>query len=304
MTVESGLIAARFVHFAALALFFGLALFPRYGLSGAFNPAAALRTRRVLGWSAGVALASALAWLGFSTASMIGRAIDPAALLLVARETEFGRRWMVRLPLLAVLSVLLLTRKPGEAATTAETLIAGALLASLAWVGHGGEGEGGSAILHRMADAVHLLAASFWLGALIGFLMLGRAAMRTADGARLLCAALTRFAGIGPGIVVLLIFTGLVNSWFLVGPAHALSLVSSPYGQVLAVKIVLFAAMLLVAAANRYWLTPHLARALVHQHTTEAVRRLRLSLAAETALALLVFAAVGALGTLSPPGLE
>jgi len=73
------------------------------------------------------------------------------------------------------------------------------------------------------------------------------------------------------------------------------------YTQVLLVKLAMFVAMLSLAAANRFRLTPKLAAAL--NSTSElraAVGALRTSLLAETALAILVLAAVAWLGTLSP----
>ena len=52
--------------------------------------------------------------------------------------------------------------------------------------------------------------------------------------------------------VSVLILTGLVNSWFLVGSISAL--ITTAYGQLLLAKLVLFAGMLGLATANRFWL--------------------------------------------------
>jgi putative copper resistance protein D len=237
VTAESGLIAARFVHFAALAFLFGLALFPRYALPGGGVPA--LRIKQLLLAAAAVALVSALGWFMFTTASMTGRlagAGDPAALVLVLRATEFGQVWLLRLVLLAALIVLLVTGRAAPVVSMLEIILAALVVASLAWVGHGGEGQGSGLVLHRLADAVHLLAGSLWIGALVALVLLHRVARSTAEEARVLATALLRFSGIGPAMVVLLIFTGLINSWFLVGPEHALSLAASSYGLVLAAK--------------------------------------------------------------------
>ena len=67
----------------------------------------------------------------------------------------------------------------------------------------------------------------------------------------------------------------------------------------------MFASMLLLAAANRFWLTPRLSARLDSTSGLEsAVAALRLSLLTETALAILVLAAVAWLGTLAPLGTE
>jgi putative copper resistance protein D len=63
--------------------------------------------------------------------------------------------------------------------------------------------------------------------------------------------------------------------------------------------------MLLLAAANRFRLTPRLAARLDSTDGLESVvAALRLSLLSETALAILVLAAVAWLGTLSPAGTD
>ena len=74
----------------------------------------------------------------------------------------------------------------------------------------------------------------------------------------------------GHRCVATLVATGLVNSWILVGSFHALLV--TEYGQVLILKLVVFAAMLAFAAVNRLSLTPQLAVASGKQR--EAVRRL------------------------------
>jgi putative copper resistance protein D len=90
-----------------------------------------------------------------------------------------------------------------------------------------------------------------------------------------------------------------VNSWFLVGPDHLASLFTTPYGQVLLVKLLLFAAMLGLAGLNRFRLTPALGQAL-DAGGASALASLQRSLALETAAAFLVLALVAWLGTLPP----
>jgi putative copper export protein len=50
--------------------------------------------------------------------------------------------------------------------------------------------------------------------------------------------------------------THLINSWFLVGSVS--SLLTTLYGQILLAKVAFFAAMLALAAANRFWLVPRM----------------------------------------------
>src|SRR3546814_14624105 len=64
--------------------------------------------------------------------------------------------------------------------------------------------------------------------------------------------ALDGFARIGSIVVGLLILSGVVNSWILVGPSRLGSLFTSLYGALLTAKLLLFGAMLILAAANRF----------------------------------------------------
>jgi putative copper resistance protein D len=77
---------------------------------------------------------------------------------------------------------------------------------------------------------------------------------------------------------------------------------ATPYAAVLFLKLGLFAAMLALAALNRFVLTPRLRLRSMHPGQTNAtLRRLRWSVGLETALAALVIAAVAVLGVLEPP---
>jgi len=103
----------------------------------------------------------------------------------------------------------------------------------------------------------------------------------------------------GTVIVGSLLITGALNYWLIVGPTVT-GLFSTPYGQLLIAKLVLFGMMLALAAANRYRLSPILERAHVFGEHQEAVEALRRSLFFETACACLILALVAWLGTLGP----
>jgi putative copper resistance protein D len=102
----------------------------------------------------------------------------------------------------------------------------------------------------------------------------------------------------GIAAVVVVFATGIVNAWILVGSWHGL--IVTGYGRLLMLKTTLFAAMLLMAAANRFWLTPRLALAAGSEPQLDVVRRLARNSMIEIALALMIFAIVGMLGTLHP----
>ena len=92
----------------------------------------------------------------------------------------------------------------------------------------------------------------------------------------------------------------LVNSWLLVGVSGISSLPTSFYGQFLLAKVGLFLAMLVLAAANRFRLTPALSNAMARDDHAAAICALRWSLGFEASLAVIVLGIVALLGTLEP----
>jgi putative copper resistance protein D len=164
--------------------------------------------------------------------------------------------------------------------------------------------DGPAGSLHVIGDVVHLLAAGVWLGALLplAILVLHSLCQQDAVDAQTIYHGLDGFSGIGLAVVAILILTGLINSWFLIGLSHWRELFTTAYGIALLVKLGFFFGMLALAALNRFHLTPRLNVA-IEQGRSIAVSlgSLRRSVLIETGLALFVLAAVSVLGTLEPP---
>jgi len=94
-----------------------------------------------------------------------------------------------------------------------------------------------------------------------------------------------------------LFVTGIVNSW-LVGSIDAL--IDTEYGRLLLLKVLLFFAMLSIAAFNRFRLTPRMMQKNDAAPRT-ALRQLRTNSVIEAVVGLIILFLVGMLGTL-PPG--
>jgi copper resistance protein D len=106
---------------------------------------------------------------------------------------------------------------------------------------------------------------------------------------------------VGTLVVAILVITGLINSWLLVGPANFTALGTTLYGLLLLAKLVLFAAMLGLASLNRFRLTPAFERSIAMNDHDGALMTLRVSLAVETTYVIGILALVAWLGTLAPP---
>lgn len=301
--MDGGLIAARYLHYVALALAFGALAYGYYGRRlDVLSLARAMSRLAVLG-SVGV-LFGALAVLAATVAGLGGgpeSLADHELWAVVLVETDFGRVWIARLLLAAVLLLisLALARTDNRPFRIVGTAIAGLLVASVALTGHAASLEGNAGLLHRAADAAHILAAMTWLGALPPLLMLLRAASTNGAAAGEAALRLHQFHAVGLAAVLVLVASGIANTWFLVDSLS--DIVGTPYGQVLLLKLALFALMLTLAAMNRFHSAPRLRRSLADGTGREAaVAALRTQVRLELVLGLVVLAAVAILGAIAP----
>ena len=302
-------VGIRFALYVNLMLLFGLPLFGLYALRGTERLlSSVLPLRALIFWLAASAIGLSIVSIIAMTASMAGvplGEVDRASVNMIISETAMGNAWQARIAALLItfyVSIALGGRKTPTWLVLV-VLGSGAALASLAWTGHGAATVGDAGMRHLVADIVHLLAAGGWLGALAAHaaLLFRPLATTTRDHLRLVHRILHGFSAVGAAIVALIILSGLVNSWVLVGPEHLFSMASSLYGQLLIAKLILFGAMLGLATINRFRLTPAFERAIQSGETLVAVRRLRKSLIVETGAALVILGLVAWLGTLEPP---
>ena len=304
---DSVLIGIRFALYADLMLLAGLAAFPFHAFRRGErqDPQIMEALFAPQFWLASLGLIASLIGMVALTASMQGVgffAVDPAMLVMLVEETDVGAAWIVRLAAVvtALAAASQLGRRPAAAAAT--IVIAGsAALATLAWAGHAGASEGLTGAIHRLADALHMIAAALWFGAIAAFLILLRPGDGIAEERLALTArSLNRFARTGTVCVLLIAATGLINAQIIVGANNIGRALASPYGQLLAIKLLFFALMLALAAANRWRLTPALSSALVEGDPAAALRAMRRSLAIEILAATGILGLVAWLGMLEP----
>ena len=291
------LILVRGVHFAATLLAAGTTGFIWLVAEPATRKAGfATLHRRLTTW-VWLALAAAVitgaAWLVLLASDLLGASIADVCLhggaWTVLADTRFGLVWCIRLALALSLALLL----PWPASRWFQITAAAAFLVLPAFVGHAGATPGPAGDLHLVSDMVHLLAAGAWLGGLPAFtLLLWRARRRTGrDRNRSVVRMVDRFSQLGIFSVGTLLASGLVNSWSLLnGPRD---LIASDYGRLIAFKIILFAAMVAIAAVNKFNITPRLPE-------SAALRALRRNSLAEICLELFALTFVAMLGTLPP----
>ena len=253
-----------------------------------------------------VALTSGAVALAQQTASLEqrpGAALEPAALARVALETQAGMVWTLRLSLLVLLGAFLVmrvdltSRVDWRAARGYALVLAGAALALLAAAGHAAAVEPETALAIAV-DIVHLLGAALWAGGLPALALLLAAASREtgADTRPYAVVATRRFSRTAVLLVAALALSGAVMTLSQVGSIPAL--IGTRYGRLLLLKLALVVAIVALAALNRR-LLPALSGDAVAVGRP-AMRRLRLFVGVEAALALTVLVVVAVMGVTPP----
>jgi putative copper resistance protein D len=303
--LEAALTVSRFSHYLALLFIFGRALFPLYAFSGEerrVDPDSSRWNGKALFAACLVALASGAGWLIFASAIMTGSlsdALNAEMMRMILSETGFGIVWSVHLGLIVALVVLVRARQPLQCQPILVALLSAVCLASLAGVGHTQTQDGVDRLMHTAADGAHLLAAGAWLGGLVPLLSI------LTRHSRLVCHSdidvtriLARFLEMGYFAVAVLLATGSINGWYLIGSVRQIP--ASLYGQLLLLKLAFFALMLLLAAMNRLWLVPALIASKSDQQKINILSRLRLHVVSEAILGLVIIALVSFLGSIAP----
>lgn len=298
-------VAVRFALYLDLMLASGLAAFTLIAPAGT---ARTVPLRAVLVVFGCLGLVLSAGGLLVMTAAMAGTTleqIDRETLTMIVDETPYGAAWTIRMIalLLAVGSASSIRDAGSAPAGIATSAAAFALaVATLAWGGHGAMSEGGLGILHVAADIAHLLAAAVWMGSLMGLVLLVARPVTRIDAGHLDLSwrALHGFSRTGTAAVAIIVVTGVVNGWLIVGPDSLPHLTSTLYGQLLLAKLGAFAAMVGLASLNRIRLTPALRSATASGTARRELGALRLSLALEAVLGIAILALVAWLGTLEP----
>ena len=296
----------RFAHYALLLGMFGWSAFWLLGLES-LN---LLKTSRSPGLAMLTAVAAPLvsaALMLFSIAAMMDTPVfdlDRSVIEAMIFDTGMGNAFIARTGLLlAGLAVLLALKNRRAAMAIAAACYGGALL-TLGWNGHAAATEGGLGLFHRLNNGVHLISAGLWFGAIGWFLVLAFRFSNDADGTRpqALLGAMHRFAPMGVSLVALVAVTGTINSHLIFGLPNIAATLATPYGVLLAIKLIFVAAMVAVGAHHAH-VSREASRCVdeAAARPTPILAALRRTLVAELTLGLLVTGMVAVFGTMSPP---
>lgn len=281
------LVVVRYMHLGSLLILFGASVFALYDGRAPGDA----RTYRSL---ALLALVSGGVWLLVSLADMLDGVAGLGALATWHAffvETGFGRAWAVRLVGLLALLVCTLRSTRSKGAIAALCGLSGVLLIGTAWLGHAAAGQGVEWLANLASYGCHVLGAGAWLG---GLVPLWRSLRGHADIAAQR-ATLQRFSRMGMAAVALIAASGILNAYFR--SVGIESLLTTSYGRLLAVKVLLFLALISLAAINRWVFLPRLS---AYGEATEALRSLRRSVVLELTLGAAIVAVAAVLAATAP----
>lgn len=276
------LVLCRFLHFIVVLLMFGAWVFRPWLLGAHVQPTLDRQLLRITRGLAGLGLVTGVVWLLLITASMAGSwdaALQPATVQLVLGKTFFGQVWAWHLLLNLLLVIVLIKPWP-----SLRVPLLALLLATLAPVGHGAMLDGLSGQLLILNQVVHLLCVGAWLGGLLVLVLI----LRRAQDHRLE-PILRRFSGVGYGLVVGLLVTGLINVRVLTGQLWPTPIFQG-FALILLIKVGLVLGMLGLALLNRLRI----------KRCEQRLGSLRTSVMMEWLLGIAAVAAVSLLGTLPP----
>jgi copper transport protein len=297
--VRSAWVAVRWAGYLSLALFVGgLAFLALLWPQGAWDR----RTRRILtfSWTAGLAASLLAPGLqgAYGAMGTLGDVFETATYTdLLTTEIGIVAACRVLMWVLAAI-VLAALLQGGDRAARSPGWRVGALAVGLgllrttSMTGHNSEGThpGWGAV----ADLVHLLGVSLWLGGLT-LLLLGVLPRRRPEELSSVVSGYSTLAGVS---VAAIAAAGAVLTWQVVGSFGALF--HTDYGRLLLLKLAVLVLVLLIAQRSRGWVKTRLDIAVLLRGDRATVRPFVHSVAAETGLVLVVLAATSLLVTSAP----
>ena len=174
-------VALRLLHFAALLGLFGLTAFPLLGRGAITWSSKTGGTDKAVVFVAILAPLLTIALMLSSIAAMMGQtlaALEWATVEVLVRSTDMGTAFLIRTASLCVAMIALVSGHQTRPKTFIAAICYALALITLGWSGHAATTEGPPGLFHRLNNAVHLLGAGLWIGAILSFLRLTLAAHR------------------------------------------------------------------------------------------------------------------------------
>jgi copper transport protein len=280
---------------------------------------------KLSGWALALLAMTTFAALVLQTSAVTDsgftEALSPARLYRVLTRTNYGGPWLLQAATVAALALVLflMARRAGETTDGrhlnntsnqgllwAGVIVTALMMLALSLTGHA---RAAAAEYHFtvFSDWLHLVAAGFWVGGLFHLALVMTSVIFGLEGSkrlRVLERAIPLFTRLAVASTVVIALTGVYNSWIHVDRLSALW--STPYGEALLVKIILFIVMVALGGVSTFVLHPKAKRliegddgAATHEHL-KLDRSFYRAVRLEAALGILVLLAAAVLVFLQP----
>ncbi len=277
-------------------------------ITDALNRKMMTRSGRMLAGAAVIALTATILSLiiqAFTVAGSSSLTNIAGQAFTIVSSTRFGAYWAFRMAtvLAAICASTVILRTKQSRASWSLVLSIGLLLSlSTSLTSHNAAASTYFPLLNLLSDWIHLVAVGAWVGGL-AFLALAVLALKNMK-ARFLAELIRRFSSVALVSVGVIGLTGLYNLLLEVGSLFALF--STSYGQILLVKLCIFAPMIIFGGINQFALYGHIARA--NSKSRRAGKRpvgrlfnlFRISVRSEITLGIILLLVVGVLTASSP----
>ncbi|MCC6209105.1 MAG: CopD family protein [Gammaproteobacteria bacterium] len=257
-------------------------------------------------------LVLALALLAFtSAADLLARTAALADVSLGAAwpylgraltHSDYGGFWQLRaVAWTGLLGLTLFIAWCGPVRVAAWGIAVGAVTIIFTASATGHAGDDGALALPALINALHITAACLWGGSvLIYAIRLLPALQRPGIPAQILAQTAMRLSTLAGAALAMVLATGIYNAWRLLPDWP--SLWESGYGRALMLKLAAVAVMMVIGAANRFFLVPGVGRWARQNSGGGTVRLFLRVLRVDAAVFLLVLAGAALLGMQAPPG--
>jgi copper transport protein len=235
---------------------------------------------KLSGWALALLAMTTFAALVLQTSAVtdagFAEALSPARLYQVLTRTNYGGPWLLQATTVVALAFVLFLIAQHAAKTTDERhlnstennglLWAGVIVTALMMLAPSltGHARAAAAAEYRFtvfSDWLHLVAAGFWLGGLFHLALTMTRGVSGLEGGkrlRVLERAIPLFTRLAVACTVVIALTGVYNSWIHVDRLSALW--STPYGEALLVKIILFVVMVALGGVSTFIIHPRAKR--------------------------------------------
>jgi len=206
-------------------------------------------------------ICSSLVLLAFRAAEMSGSELAGSLAFIspVLFKTHYGSVWIIRTGALLVLCACWWSGKSKESQLKyAIVMFMAACVVAAGRSATGHAADSGDFTTPEFFDWIHIMSASIWAGGLIAITTAVMPALvkRPEQRNKVVSAIALRFTTVALVSVLLILVSGIFNTWYEIGSLQAL--IDSPYGRFVTAKIIIMMMLIALGATNRYSSIPSL----------------------------------------------